>query len=110
MLKDQLDRELIELFIDRLFQEYHYSVFEFEKAIMDFICDGKSPFKNDDCDNCFAIDELENDNEYLEKEKKVLQSKLKDATIRVEGLKKEMETLRKNSVLFTMEDIQKGES
>lgn len=106
MWKDKIDSELIDMFLDRLFQECKYSIFDFERVLADYGMENiKVPFEDDDCTkDCPHLEEL---NETIKKLNGEIKRKKEDS-IRNNKLyldmKKKYKEHKKNSVLFTMDD------
>ncbi len=120
--KKHLDQELIDLYFDRLFEEYGFNPFDFMNAVKDYALSSKEHvdldlFKEvmcEDCDQCSDCDTVHN----LEKKHNRVLSKLEDTRCRmkeVDGelteerrLYTEMRTkydkLKSNSVLFSMDE------
>ena len=127
MWKKHIDQELIDFFMDRLFEECGYSVFIMEQELKEFGYSGKEILVNsekyhtDHCETCEDVDQLERKISLVKANlQKAIDQKLKamrlTEIVRVErddfenltkdlidenlDLKKKLE----NSVLFSMGD------
>ncbi len=119
--KKHIDPELIELFMQRLFEECGNSMFDFERAIKDFGLSSirPPPIEYADCiDTCESVHDLENDMANLKD--KIIELKKKQTTL-LEKIKEansdsrrncdlytemrnKYDELKANSVVFTMDD------
>lgn len=104
--KDRIDPELIDLFLDRIFLLSNGSLIEMEETITEVALSGNFQRKGL-CDNCTKMEEVERrENEMIYEMEDEMESLYDEANKDLQKIKKLEEnftTLKKHSVVFSME-------
>ena len=104
--KDRIDPELIDLFLDRIYQLGNGSLIEMEDTIREVALSGNFNRKGL-CGNCRKLEEVERrENELMyemEDEMEVLYDEANKDLQKIKKLKEDFTTLKKHSVVFSME-------
>jgi hypothetical protein len=101
--KDRIDPELIDLFLDRVFEISNHSLFNMECIISDIALSGNSDHLCL-CDTCSVSEEAERKEVEMEDEMDNLLFENDKLHEKLKNLKDEFTTLKNNSVIFSMEE------
>lgn len=100
--QDKIDPELIDLFLDRIFEICNHSLMGMESIIADIALSGKFDHLCL-CDSCSKVEEAERKEVEMEDEMDNLLVDMDKLDNRIKGLKEDFITLKDNSIIFSME-------
>ena len=107
--KQHIDPELIDMFLDRLFEKCKCSIFEMERVMQDLACsDNLNHLYKDEleeiCKECDDVHHLEETVDNLGDDINSLKDDIKGNIQLYLDMKKKYNFLKKNAVVFTMDE------
>lgn len=104
--EDNIDSELINLFLDRIFYMCNNSIYDMERFLSDIACsESQRPLEMKLCEGCTLVEDSEVKQFQMEEELSEMENELDLSESELKKMRKTCLFLKDNSVIFSLEEI-----